>query len=111
MAQALNTPTVSFVNLKGGVGKTALTVNLALSLAEQHQKSVLLIDMDPQFNATQHLLTEDEIVKGLKRTVKDVLDRQPPSISVTSPKLPRVAKAKAKDKEPKSKEPKEPKEP
>lgn len=47
---------ISFINMKGGVGKTTLTINIGKELAELGEK-VLIIDMDPQFNATQSLLT------------------------------------------------------
>lgn len=46
---------ISFINMKGGVGKTTLTVNLADVLADQGF-NILVIDMDPQFNSTQTLL-------------------------------------------------------
>lgn len=48
---------VSFINMKGGVGKTTLTINIAYTLANMG-KNVLVIDMDPQFNATQALMTK-----------------------------------------------------
>ncbi|UMY53500.1 MULTISPECIES: ParA family protein [Paenibacillus] len=45
---------ISILNMKGGVGKTTLTSNLALELSEQGNK-VLILDLDPQFNTTQSL--------------------------------------------------------
>lgn len=50
---------VSCVNLKGGVGKTALAVNLAAIAGDIHGKKTLLIDVDPQTNATFSCVSVD----------------------------------------------------
>ena len=49
---------VSLINMKGGVGKSTLTVNLAWHFAAYQNwlKKVLVIDLDPQFNASQYLV-------------------------------------------------------
>jgi len=52
------THVLSFINLKGGVGKTTTAVAVAEILAQEHRKHVLLIDLDPQTNATVTLISE-----------------------------------------------------
>ena len=61
----MTTPIVAVANQKGGVGKTATTVNLADALARNGHR-VLVIDADPQANATSILDVES-------RTLHDVL--------------------------------------
>ncbi|WP_278915214.1 ParA family protein [Ligilactobacillus agilis] len=55
-----NGKVISFINMKGGVGKTTLTINIANYLANKGNKKILIIDLDPQFNATQALLLKQE---------------------------------------------------
>lgn len=51
---------ISFINLKGGVGKTTLTVAVAEILSIEFNKKVLVIDLDPQTNATVLLISQEE---------------------------------------------------
>lgn len=54
---------ISFFNNKGGVGKTTLTCNIAAHFAIGLRKRVLLVDCDPQCNATQLVLADKETEK------------------------------------------------
>lgn len=68
---------ISFVNMKGGVAKTTLAVNVADCLVRRHGARVAIIDVDPQFNATQTLISGDAYVERLAaggHTVVQVFD-------------------------------------
>ena len=54
---------VSFINIKGGVAKTTSCVNVAAQLGREGKK-ILIIDMDPQSNATKYLDMYNPDLKG-----------------------------------------------
>ena len=68
---------ISMVNMKGGVGKTTVTINLATCLAKNHRKKVLIVDLDTQINATLSLMSPVQFakLKQEKRTLKTLVDR------------------------------------
>ena len=51
---------IATINLKGGVAKTTTTVGLAEFLASEFKKKVLVIDLDPQTNATIMLIGDEK---------------------------------------------------
>lgn len=64
---------LSIFNMKGGVAKSTTAYNLAVGLVRFHQQRVLLVDIDPQGNASTAL---GIAIWELKTQLKDVLQRK-----------------------------------
>ncbi len=77
----------AIANLKGGVGKSTTTLMLADGLAYYYGADVLVVDLDPQANSSQMLLTDRglqmafEQGKGVHHLVKQFADNEPPNIA------------------------------
>lgn len=72
------TKVVSMINMKGGVGKTTLTFNLAWHCAWKKNLKVLAIDLDPQSNLSQYFMGAEKYIKYLddeNRTVVDIFEQ------------------------------------
>ena len=67
---------VSFINYKGGVGKTTIAVETAATLARKYGFKVLVVDLDPQTNASFYLVTEEdwESWSESQGSLKDIFD-------------------------------------
>lgn len=73
---------VSLINMKGGVGKTTLATQIAWYAARQKDKKVLLIDLDPQANASQSVMSPQTYVSYLNGgglTVSDIFEQFTPT--------------------------------
>lgn len=77
---------ISIANQKGGVGKTTTAVNLSACLA-QKGKRVLLIDTDPQGNATSGLGIESHTEKSVYNVLVDDMDIKETILSTMIKKL------------------------
>ena len=52
-------PVLAVLNMKGGVGKTTISAHVSREIFEMKVASVLLVDLDPQYNLTQQLIARD----------------------------------------------------
>src|SRR5260370_39132537 len=80
---------VSLINMKGGVGKTTLAAQLAHAAARRDLRT-LAVDLDPQANLSQALLSPEKYARHLwdkKPTIVQIFDQYfPPTEGSTSPR-------------------------
>lgn len=71
--------TICFANIKGGVGKTTLATNVAQVLAAKLDLKILLVDMDPQLNATTAVFDYEEAQEHRRthRSIYNFFDTSP----------------------------------
>lgn len=81
MADAITMKIYAVANQKGGVGKTTTTISLGAALAEKGMR-VLVVDLDPQGNATTGLGVDG---RQFERSVYDVLLNDVPMVDIVEP--------------------------
>ena len=60
-------PVIAVLNLKGGVGKTTLAAHVFREVWASKRISILLVDLDPQYNLSQQLLSRTSLPLRLKQ--------------------------------------------
>jgi len=83
---------LALINMKGGVGKSTLTINIAWHFAAytKWNKRVLVADLDPQFNASQYLLgihKYESLLNNKRPTMWDVFEQHRTTPSGASKRL------------------------
>lgn len=72
-------PVVAVLNMKGGVGKTTISAHVMRVLYHRHRVKTLLVDLDPQFNLSQALISREKYdrLKASDHTILSAMEPPP----------------------------------